>query len=60
MIVHIVYATTDINSKSIGAYNRLILEKERSTHASILAWRIPWAEEPGGLQYMGSQESDTT
>ena len=31
------------------------LEKEVATHASILAWRIPWMEEPGGLQSMGSQ-----
>ena len=31
------------------------LEKEMATHSSILAWRIPWAEEPGGLQFMGSQ-----
>ena len=31
------------------------LEKEMSTHFSILAWRIPWTEEPGGLQSMGSQ-----
>ena len=29
-----------------------------STHSSILAWRIPWTEEPGWLQSMGSQESD--
>ena len=36
------------------------LEKEVATHFSILAWRIPWTEEPGGLQSMGSQESDTT
>ena len=36
------------------------LEKEMATHSSILAWRIPWTEEPGGLQSMGSQESDTT
>ena len=35
------------------------LEKEMATHFSILAWRIPWTEEPGGLQSMGSQESDT-
>ena len=35
-------------------------EKEMATHSSILAWRIPWTEEPGGLQSMGSQESDTT
>ena len=31
------------------------LEKEMPTHSSILAWRIPWAEEPGGLRFMGSQ-----
>ena len=31
------------------------LEKGMATHSSILAWRIPWAEEPGGLQSMGLQ-----
>ena len=31
-----------------------------ATHSSILAWRIPWTEEPGGLQSMGSQEPDMT
>ena len=31
------------------------LEKEVATHSSILAWRIPWTEEPGGLQPKGSQ-----
>ena len=31
------------------------LEEGVATHSSILAWRIPWAEEPGGLQPMGSQ-----
>ena len=31
------------------------LEKEMATHSSIRAWRIPWTEEPGGLQSMGSQ-----
>ena len=31
------------------------LEKEMTTHSSILAWKIPWTEEPGGLQSMGSQ-----
>ena len=31
------------------------LEKEMATHCSILAWRSPWIEEPGGLQSMGSQ-----
>ena len=36
------------------------LVKEMATHSSILAWRIPWTEEPGGLQSVGSQESDMT
>ena len=31
------------------------LEEEMATHSSILAWRIPWTEEPGGLQSMGLQ-----
>ena len=31
------------------------LEREMATHSSILAWRIPWTEEPGGLQSTGSQ-----
>ena len=31
------------------------LEKETATHSGILAWEIPWTEEPGGLQSMGSQ-----
>ena len=33
------------------------LEKEMSTYSSILAWEIPWTEEAGGLQPMGSQKS---
>ena len=32
------------------------LEKEMATQASVLAWRIPWTEEPGGLQSMGLQK----
>ena len=36
------------------------LEKEMAPHSSIFDWKIPWTEEPGGLQSMGSQESDTT
>ena len=35
------------------------LEKEMATHSSILAWEIPWAEEPGRLQSIGSQKSQT-
>ena len=36
------------------------LEKGMATLSSILAWRIPWTEEPGRLQFMGSQKSNTT
>ena len=32
------------------------LEEEMATHCSILAWRIPWTDEPGGLQYMESKK----
>ena len=39
--------------------SRRSLELEMATHSSILAWKIPWTEEPGGLQSMGSQR-DTT
>ena len=35
------------------------LEKEMATHSSILAWKIPWTEESGRLQFMGSQKSQT-
>ena len=36
------------------------LEKEMIIHSSTLAWRIPWTEQPGGLQYTDRRESDTT
>ena len=36
------------------------LKKETAIYSSILAWKIPWTEEPGGLQSLASQESDTT
>ena len=35
------------------------LEKDMATHSSILAWKIPRTEEPGGLQSLGSQKSHT-
>ena len=35
------------------------LEEEMATHSSIFAWEIPWTEEPGGLQSMGSQKNQT-
>ena len=36
------------------------LEQEMETYSSILAWKIPWTKEPGGLQSTGHQELDTT
>ena len=35
------------------------LEKEMATHCNILAWRIPWTEDPGWLQFIGSQKIQT-
>ena len=38
----------------------IFLENGMAAHSSILAWRIPWTEEPGGLQSIGHRELDTT
>ena len=46
-------AMPETRVQSLGRENPL--EKEMATHSSILAWEIPWTEEPGGLQSMGSQ-----
>ena len=46
-------AKQETRVRSLGWENTL--EKEMATHSSILAWRIPWTEEPGGLQSTGSQ-----
>ena len=46
-------AMQETQVRSLGQENPL--EKEMATHSSILAWRIPWTEQPGGLQSMGSQ-----
>ena len=35
------------------------LEEDVATHCSILSWRIPWTDKPGGLQFIGSQKSQT-
>ena len=42
----------EMQARSLGQDNSL--EKEVATHSSLLAWRIPWTEEPGGLQPRGS------
>ena len=48
-----------VNTKDTGFIPRLGSPpgKEKTTHTSILAWEIPWTEESGGLQSMGSQKS---
>ena len=46
-------AVQEMHVQSLGQEDPL--EEEMATHTSILAWKIPWTEEPGGLQSMGSQ-----
>ena len=48
----------EIRAQSLGLEDPL--EGEMAAHSSILAWRIPWTEEPGRLQSMVHKESDTT
>ena len=56
--LHAMQETLDIRFQFLGGKDPL--EEGMATHASILAWRIPWTEEPGGLQSIGHKESDTT
>ena len=51
-------AMQEIQVRSLGQEDPL--EKEMAPHSSILAWGIPWTEEPGGLSLWGRRESDTT
>ena len=44
-------ATQETQVQSVGGED--LLEKEMAIHASILVWKIPWREKPGGRQYMG-------
>ena len=52
-LVKSMLAKQDTQVRSLGWEDPV--EKEMATHSSILAWRIPWTEDPGGLQSMGSQ-----
>ena len=49
---------TELQLRSLGQEE--LLEEGMATHSSILAWRIPWTEEPGGLQSMSHKELETT
>ena len=48
--------TQETGNRTLGREDPL--EEEMATHSSILAWRVPWTEEPDRLQSMGSLESD--
>ena len=48
----------DVGVQSLGQEDPL--EEGMATYSNILGWRIPWTEEPGRLQFMGSKELDTT
>ena len=50
--------TQETQAQSLGGEDPL--QEEMAIHPSILAWRIPWTEQPGGPQSMGHKESDTT
>ena len=45
------------NAGDMGSIPGLRRSRREETHSSILAWRIPWTEEPGGLQSMGSRRA---
>ena len=57
-MVKILPAMQEMWVRSLGQEDPL--EKGTATHSSILSWRIPWTEEPGGLSPQGCKESDTT
>ena len=50
-------AVQEMTVRSLGQED--FLEEEMATHCSFLAWKIPWTEEPGELQSIGSQKSET-
>ena len=56
-VVKIPPAKQEMGVQSLVGENSV--EKEMATHSSILAWEIPWTEEPGGLQSMGLQKNRT-
>ena len=56
MVAHMMKNMTAMQETQVQSLSwENLLEKGMATHSSILAWGIPWAEEPGGLQSMGSQ-----
>ena len=64
-VTHFIFLVSKITEDSDSRYEikrclLLGMEKAMAPHSSTLAWKIPWTEEPSGLQSMGSLESDTT
>ena len=57
-ILPAVQETQEMWVRSLGQEDPL--EEEMASHSNILAWKIPWTEEPGGLQFERSKESSTT
>ena len=57
LYINCVNHTVHLTQAGVHCFTELFIEmeKEMATHSSILAWRIPWTEEPGGLQSTGSQ-----
>ena len=55
LVAHIELACNTWDPSSVPGLGRFFLEKAMASHSSILPWRIPWTEEPGERQYMGSQ-----
>ena len=55
MVKNLPASAGDIRDKGLIPGREDPLEKGMATHSSVLAWRIPWTEEPGGLQSMGLQ-----
>ena len=60
MVKNLPANTGDVRDAGLISGLKDPLEEGMATHSSILAWRIQWTEEPGSLQFMGSQELDTT
>ena len=59
-VIYIYYIKIHMLYIKIHMLYIILTEKEMAIHSSILPWRIPRTEESGGLQFMGSQKSDTT
>ena len=60
MVKEPTYSAGDVGDTSLISGSGRCPGGGRATHSSVLAWRVPWTEEPGGLSSVGSQSSDMT